>query len=174
MRENNNFNQLIYPAGLNDEQKEAYAATGMDHRVGVNEDLVDAEPYNAKKTDLKHASVELIEDANGEWKRFDADKARYDLEATAITTAATKTIMVNEEYKPEITVTPDYANIPALTWYITAQTPSDNTSDGPVVAITSDGVIRGIQPGTASVTGKVSEDDKPNNNLYVEVTITVS
>lgn len=175
MRENNNFNEVIYPEGLNDEQREEFAAQGMDHRVGVNEDLVDAEPYNAKNSDLKQTNVELVEEGNN-WTRVDNDGYIYSDREEVIATEITgeeKSIKVGETYNPVINVTPFTANLPKLTWYKSSETPA-NQDQVPVVNIL-DGVIVGVNPGTCTIVAKVPHVDGVADlaSLYAEFTITV-
>lgn len=147
MRKNNDFNKYPITDG-------ELVADRMNIRDGINEAIVDAEAYNGHKHEdtLKTATLE-----------HDEDELRYKRDATGIQLAENKkTIKVGEPYIPVVSATPNGANLPTLTWV---------SSNDNVARVTADGLIMGIDKGTATITvyGHVSEVDIISAELEITV-----
>lgn len=152
MREDNNFNK--YPTVPGED-----VAANMDHRVGINEDLVDAVAYNGKKHRcLEDEIPELIDNV-----RVDLDKAMYEKNATAISIPSTVSLKPGEIYKVEVTTTPTIANIPDIVW---------ESSDFEVATVNDGIIVAGNKAGSATITATTPHvDGETSLTGSIEVTV---
>jgi hypothetical protein len=154
MRKDNDFNKYPTTPG------EA-VDTNMDHRVGINENLIDAVAYNGRKHRCLEDEVpELVDNV-----RVDLDKAMYEKNATTISIPSTVSLKPGESYKVEVTVDPFTANIPELVW---------ESSDFEVATVNSEGVIvAGKKAGTATITATTPHKDG-ETKLTDSIAVTVA
>ena len=153
MRKDNDFNKYPTTPG------EAID-TNMDHRVGINEDLVDAVAYNGRKHRcLEDEIPELVDNV-----RVDLDKAMYEKNATAISIPSTVSLKPGESYKVEVTVTPSIANVPELVW---------ESSNFDVATVNSEGIIVAVGKGITAITATTPHKDG-ETKLTDSITVTVA
>ena len=153
MRKDNDFNKYPTTPG------EAID-TNMDHRVGINENLVDAVAYNGRKHRcLEDEIPELVDNV-----RVDLDKAMYEKNATTISIPSTVSLKPGESYKVVVTVDPFTANIPELVW---------ESSKFEVATVNSEGIIVAVGKGTATVTATTPHKDG-ETKLTDSITVTVA
>ena len=153
MRKDNDFNKYPTTPG------EAID-TNMDHRVGINEDLVDAVAYNGRKHKCLEDEVpELVDNV-----RVDLDKAMYEKNATAISIPSTVSLKPGESYKVEVTTTPTIANIPELVW---------ESSNFDVATVNSEGIIVAVGKGITAITATTPHKDG-ETKLTDSITVTVA
>lgn len=153
MRKDNDFNKYPTTPG------EA-VDTNMDHRVGINEDLIDAVAYNGRKHRCLEDEVpELVDNV-----RVDLDKAMYEKNATAISIPSTVSLKPGESYKVVVTVDPFVANIPELVW---------ESSNLEVATVNSEGIIVAVGKGIATVTATTPHKDG-ETKLTDSIAVTVA
>lgn len=153
MRKDNDFNKYPTTPG------EAID-TNMDHRVGINEDLIDAVAYNGRKHRCLEDEVpELVDNV-----RVDLDKAMYEKNATAISIPSTVSLKPGESYKVVVTVDPFVANIPELVW---------ESSNLEVATVNSEGIIVAVGKGTATITATTPHKDG-ETKLTDSIAVTVA
>jgi hypothetical protein len=153
MRKDNDFNKYPTTPG------EA-VDTNMDHRVGINENLIDAVAYNGRKHRCLEDEVpELVDNV-----RVDLDKAMYEKNATTISIPSTVSLKPGESYKVVVTTTPTIANIPELVW---------ESSNFKVATVNSEGIIVAVGKGIATVTATTPHKDG-ETKLTDSIAVTVA
>lgn len=92
------------------------------------------------------------------------DREIYDKDATGISLGDAVTIEAGGEIGLEITQTRGIDNVPSVVW---------ESSDTTVAYVTSEGIVRGVKPGTVTITATAIDSDIKPGSVYATVQITV-
>lgn len=92
------------------------------------------------------------------------DREIYDKDATGISLGEAVTIEAGGEIGLEITQTKSIDNVPSVVW---------ESSDTTVAYVTSEGIVRGVKPGTVTITATAIDSDIKPGSVFATVQITV-